>query len=347
MFEAFQFFSAEQAVAGAKTSWPHPSGNAGAVWEPIPGLRLQETLSFDRFHVSGSASNEQTLTGGSVSRGPVKLAETRTRRLESEFARHRFDLIYEFDESISVHGSHGYVWASSLGPESRFSGPGERSYRRHLGGIGVSIRRLDRLDLKADVEFSGGDAIFFQTDRRQYVRARFGGRYRFSEALVLGVSALVWDNTNDTPDVALEQRSRNLSANLTWVPENRSTVLHATYTRSSYSSVTPFLIPQRVTTGLSAYRDLGHTAGLSTRIYPHDRVEVGVGGNLFVSTEDEDGDSETRPTRFYDALAEVSVELAQRVSLQFTWNWYEYVNRSLDFEQFRTHLFTTGFEYGF
>ncbi len=347
VFQAFQFFSGEEAIGRSGTSWPHPSGSVSVQYEPTDRLRLQETVWIDRFHVSGSSRFERNVTDGDFVAGPVTLVDETSRRLESDRTRHRLDLTYDLGQGVSVHGSHGYVRAGALSPEGPFDEPTHRTYQRHLGSFGVSLSRFDHLDLKADFEVQRGNDVFFRTDRRSYERLRLRGRYRFSDAVTIGLSSLVWNNRNDVPDTRLQQRNRNLSADVMLLPEGGKVIIQASYTRSTYSSDIPFLIPQNLQSGSSSYRDRGHLADVTTLIYPHDRIELGLGGNLFVSTEEEDSGATSRPTRFYEARAEISTTLMRRLSWQFGWSWYEYVNRSFASEQFRTHLFTTGVEYAF
>ena len=347
VFDAFQFFRSEQSVGQSQASWPHPSGSVGIQYEPTSRWRFQETVWIDRFHVSGSATNQRNVSDGDLLPGPVPFVGGSSRRLESDLTRHRLDVAYELGQGVSLHGSHGFVHAGALSPEGPFQEPEERTYQRHLGSFGVSIKTFDRLDLKADFEIERGTDVFFRTDRRRYGKLRLTGRYRLSDTLTFGLSSLMWNNMNDAPDVRLEQRNRNVSADLMVLPEGGRVIIQAAYTRSTYSSDIPFLTPPNRRTESSAYRDRGHIADLTTLFYPHEKIELRLGGNLFVSTEEDDSGIRARPTRFYETRTEVSALLKQGLSAEFGWSWHEYVNRSFVSEQFRAHLFTAGIEYEF
>ena len=344
LFQTFSFFTGENALGVSDASWPRPSGSVGVEYRPINRLRIVESLWFDRFHVSGASKTARTLSGNTVSR----VTEGGERRIESNLTRHRLDLTLTLNRRISLYGNHSYMTASALSPGSELASSETRSIDRHTVGMGVSLRPTDRMELKSDVRVMRGDEVFFRTDQRRYTRLKVQGRYRFSDALTATVSGSTWNNSNDIPDIDLEQRSREFTVDVAVTPgTDVLTALHVSYSRSTFSSDTQFLIPQTFKAGESGYQDRGHTGSLSAVMQPYARVELALGGRLYVSTDTAENGQRARPTRYYNAHARLGVELGSRISWDAGWNWYGYRNRALGGEDFRTHLMSTGFRYAF
>jgi hypothetical protein len=65
-------------------------------------------------------------------------------------------------------------------------------------------------------------------------------------------------------------------------------------------------------------------------------VRLGAGGSLSVIAG-------SQPTRYYQPQGRVSVPLTGRVSWTSEWRWYGFTERALAAENFRTHIFSTGF----
>ena len=315
------FFTGESVTSTADAAWPHPSGSIGVEYRPIPGLRLTESVWFDRFHISGSSVSERTLSTDGVE-GP-ELVEGRTERLESQLTRHRFDISYDAAPELSLHGSHSYLKATALSPGSALSDPSRPSAASNTVSAGATARFRDRLDVRADIEVASKDDVFYRSDQRQFHKFRLRVRYRLADNLTFRGSGLLWTNTNDIPDIDLEQRNRNIAANLLFVPsEGPVELIQAGYSRSTYSSDVGFLIPQTFRSDESAYRDRAHTGNLAALLRPHPRLGVQLGGNLFISSDENEDGSRTRPTRFYDAHSRVEVRIHRSVDWTAGWHWY-------------------------
>ena len=344
LFQTLGFFTGESGVGSAHAAWPRPSGSIGVEYRPTSRLRIVDTLWLDRSHISGSSATERTLSGDSAG----SVSEGGSRRIESELTRHRFHATFSLHRRLSIYGGHTYTAATALAPGSELAASEERSIGRHTGELGVSARPTDRLELRSDVQATGGDEVFFRTDTRRYARWRIHGRFRFADNLSGSVAASLWNNTNDLPDVDLEQRNRDLTLDVAFTPNvGALTAIHGSYTRTTFSSDVPFLIPENFTQGISAYRNRAHVASLTAILAPRARLGLDLGGQLFVSTDDVEDGLKTRPTRFYEARARLGFEVNERLRWNGGWTWYGYRNRARAGEDFRTHLISTGFTYAF
>ena len=152
------------------------------------------------------------------------------------------------------------------------------------------------------------------------------------------------DNQNPAPDIRLDFRSQSIALTLYWTPDKLKWVsLMAEYDRSTlrsnidYLSV-PFYIP-----AVSAYRDNSHT-GTSAADFTLPGMKGGkltVCGSFYISAGFEG--AESRPTRYYQPLARLSLPIVKNVSWNIEWQYYGFGEPFYIYEGFRTHIFTTGF----
>lgn len=344
LMNTLQFFTGEETLARSEGVWPHPSAAVGAEFRPTDRLRILETVSTDRFHLSSSAGQDRSLRGTTT----TQLRTAESQALGANFTRHRLDVTFDLNDWITLTGGHGYLWANAVSPGSLLAASRDSELRRNQGTAGVAVRWTNRFRMNVNLETATGDDIFFRTDRRRYRRLRASGRYQILNSVNAGASVSLWNNDNIGRDVDFSERSREASADLTFAPQGgRHVTISAGYSRGTFQSDLPFLVPQNFQAARSLYRDRGHSGNLALRLVPHTRLELGLGGNLFISTGSSGAETDTRPTRFYESRAGVSLKLVEHVSWTGAWHWYEYANRAMAAEDFRVHLFSTGIRYEF
>jgi hypothetical protein len=349
LLQRLAFYTGESAIGVGQSKRPMPTGNFGFEYRPTRRIRIVESLSFEQFHASGSSQTTRELTGGQ----PLELTDGGTGRLESNLARNRFDITFELSRALAMHASHTYLTADATSPGSLLVPAESRTFTRHTTTAGLTVRVTDKLEFRSDLELLRGDNVYFRTDQRRYGRVVLRGRYRVSDTLTATVYGSIWNNTNELSDSTrvddnLVQRNRHIGGELVYAPGvGWLDAVHATYERSTFSSNVGFLIPQSFQAGTSAYRERGHSSTLGAVFRPQSKIELGLGGNLFVSTDTTNSGLQTRPTRFYNSHMRVSVELISRLNWNGEWRWYEYANRSLRGEAFGTHLISTGLTYTF
>jgi hypothetical protein len=202
--------------------------------------------------------------------------------------------------------------------------------------------------LNVDLEAEDGDAVFFRQDRRSRKRAVLRGRYRIFDSLDLGLSGSLWNNDNRASGVDFSERSREMSADVTFAPSGgRIVSVFAGYTRGTFRSDLPFIVPQNFQVQRSLYRDRGHTGSLDVTVHPFPRAEIQAACTLFLSTANPDVASQTRATRLYKARSQFSYQILEWASWVADWNWQEYSHRTFRTEDFRVHLVSTGVVFEF
>ncbi len=102
--------------------------------------------------------------------------------------------------------------------------------------------------------------------------------------------------------------------------------------RSDIRYLALFLAP-----ATSSYRERAHTATSAVDVtlpgLPGGKLTLG--GSLFIS-------SGSRPTRYYEPLARLSLPFHKNVYWNTEWRWYGFNEQFYYYEPFRTHLFQTG-----
>jgi len=114
----------------------------------------------------------------------------------------------------------------------------------------------------------------------------------------------------------------------------------AEYSRSTLRSDINYLVPQQLNLQeRSFYRDNAHTATTLMDVvlpgYAGLMPRLSLGGSLFVS-------SGSRPSRYYQPLARLSLPLQKHVYWNTEWRWYGFGEQFYLFEGFRAHVFMTG-----
>ncbi|SPE41238.1 conserved hypothetical protein [Candidatus Sulfopaludibacter sp. SbA3] len=145
------------------------------------------------------------------------------------------------------------------------------------------------------------------------------------------------DNQNPDPSIKYDFRSRDNALTVFWTPNGGKRVsLMGEYDRSTVDSnisyLGLFLSPQT-----SAYRDNAHaaTAALNLAIPGFAAAKLTLGGSLFVSAG-------SRPTRYYEPLARLSIPVGKHLYWNSEWQYYGYGEELYMFEGFQTHVFQTG-----
>jgi hypothetical protein len=334
-------FTGEQTFSRARARNPHPSGSAGAELQLTDRLRLVETISIDRFRVAGNGDTRQsfTLSSRTVNQGYDEL-------LKADFTRQRLNITFDLTSFSSIHAGHTYLTASATSPGSDLAAVETRELHRNSADFGVMLRVRNRFKFNLDVEDDRGNATFFRTDLRRFQRLRARGRYQVMEGLQFGAAASVWNNKNDAADAQFNERSREESVDVNFAPQSGKWFsLFASYTRGTFRSDLPFIVPQNFQIERAVYSDRGHTGSLWVNVNPLPKVQVQVGGDAFVSTPASDGGVQARPTRFYNPRSRVALNLIRDASFVAEWKWHEYSNRSFSRENYRAHLLMTGIEY--
>jgi hypothetical protein len=324
----------ESSIGDAKR--PHSSGSWNTEIRPAGRLRIVQSWYTDRFHIAGGS-----LLNEFFNTTPAAEFETQDVNLTVvNYNQHQVDAIYEVTSRVTVRGGHRYVWGDALVRPAtlQFSETPRNSgqVRRNVGLAGASVRLPSNLSLSFDFEASPGDDTFFRTGLMEYQRVKVRARYNIRPSLTVTGSFSLLNNENPAPDVNFEFESRQTSVSVFWTPnDNRRFSLLADYTRSTLRSEIPILSLPFFGTELSRYRDNGHYGSVFADVRIAGDARLAVGGSLSINAG-------SRPTRFYQPEARLTAPLARHVSWTAQWRWFGFEEKLFRYENFRTHLFSTG-----
>ena len=339
---AVLFYSSESALGTGTAKQPHITGNAGFEIRPVRRLRIVESWMTDRFHDAGFGLFSQIfqpLAGGT----PVTAANPLQTEQVVNYNQQQLDLIYDVTSKLTLRGGHRFVWGDATvraGALSQTGSAASGELQRQVALAGLTFRPFEKLSINVDYEDGSSDQVYFRSTLNDYRRARVRARYQATGSLSLQANFSVLDNRNPAPDVRNDFESRDSSLALYWTPSGGKRIrVTAEYDRSSLDSNIKYLTLPFLTSALSLYRENAHTASSAIDLalpgYGGFTPKLTVGGSLFTS-------SLSRPTRFYEPLARLSLPIGKSVSWNTEWRWYSMGEPFYQFESFRTHAFTTG-----
>lgn len=303
----------EQSLSDA--SRPRSAGSWNTVLRAHKRLRILQSWSTDRYHVTSGASLARVLDTD-----PERLIETAVgNSLILNYNRSQLEAVFDVSRHFTVRAGHRYEWGNAIAPPGtlRFGDkpPGQGELRRHIGLAGASYRADSRLRVSFDLESSPGDATFFRTGLMDYTKSRTNIRYKVRSDLAVTVSAVTLDNRNLDPAIDLDFEHRQASVSVYWTPASRRFSILADYTRSTTRSdiraiELPFFANQ-----LLNYRDHGNHGGAYLDFHLPRDVQLTLGGSY--STNDG-----SRPIRYYQPRIEAAGPLAERFRWKAEWRYY-------------------------
>jgi opacity protein-like surface antigen len=331
--DIFQFYSAGQDVLTGYANMPHTSGSVTVELRPWRHVRIVEYWNTERYRNASSALLAQTLlVGGS----PLTDQQLATDRLNLNYNQEEIDVFYDVTSRLTIRGGYRYVWGDTDLGAPILSGLSLESanLRRHVGIAGINYRFSQKLRVSADAEGSSSDQTFFRTSLQQYQKAHIRASYDLMSSLHLGGDFSLLNNSNPDPSVKLDFRSKVESVSLFWTPNGgKWTNLLLDYSRSAVQSNILYLVPQILLPEPSIYKENAHalTAVVSVKWFSF-------GGSLFIS-------SGSRPTRYYQPLARLSIPLNKHVRWNTEWRYYSMAETFYAFEDFRSNQLMTSLRF--
>ena len=339
------FYSGQITIGTGAANQPHTTANGGFELRPFRHLRILESLTTDRFHDAASPLVAQQLLLNPISIGPAIVTSLNYSQFVN-YNQQEVDAIYGLSRGMTVRAGYRFVWgdAQVLAGDLSQRGlvvPGQ--LRRNIGLAGFTYRPSEKLSVNLDFDGGGSDRIYFRTSLNNYYRGRARARYQVNKSLALQANFQLLNNQNPASDIRLDFQSRANAFTVYWNPEKPKWIsLLAQYDRSTLRSNIDYLSLPFYAPAVSAYRDNAHTA-TSTADFSIPGVPGGkltVGGSLFVSA----GflSAQSRPTRYYQPVARLSLPVVKNISWIAEWQYYGYGEPFYTYEGFRTHIFTTG-----
>ena len=335
------FFNGQvDSIAGAANQ-PHVSGNAGFELRPFRRFRMLESWSTDRYHDAAYATIAQYLLMGA---GPTSPTSTLTPgRQAVNYNQTQTDLFYDLTSRVTLRGGYRYAWgdATALAPPLSQSGLFESGkLNQQVGIAGFTTRPIKKASITADYEGGSTTHAYFRTSLYDYNRLRVRARYQATASLSLQANFNWLRNRNPSLDIQQDFRSRDNSFSAHWTPNGGKWIsVLAEYDRYTLRSSIDYLVPPFLALGSSYYRDDAHlaTSAIEATIpgLKGHAPKITAGGSFSIVNG-------TRPSRFYEPLARLSLPLRKNVSWNTEWQWYGFNEDQYLYEGFRTHLIQTG-----
>jgi len=331
------FYSGQQTTGTGAANQPHTSANLGFEGRFFNRLRFVNTWTSDAYHDAASPVIATQLIQGASSTATVN-ALNYTQRVN--YFQNQFDLFFDVTSKLVLRGGYRRVWGDATVLAGQLSQTGSLvsgELSRNVALAGLSFRPSEKLSVNLDYEGASSDRIYFRTSLNDYHKVRARARYQLNTSLMLQANFQVLNNQNPAPDIRYDFESRDNSLSLYWTPAaaKRITVM-GEYDRSTLTSSISylgiFLAPST-----STYLDRSHiaTSAIDFALPGLSGAKLTAGGSLVVSAG-------TRPTRYYQPLARLSLPLHKHVSWNTEWKWYGFGEQLYAFESFRTHVFMTG-----
>jgi len=333
------FYTGEEALSFSSAKQPHTSGNVGFEVRPLKRLRILESFTTDRMHTAaGGLFTDILLQPASAAQTlPTELASL----LAVNYSQNQIDALVDVTRKLTLHGGYRYVWGDAQTGNLLVAGPGQESseLRQRVGIGGVNFRMNDKLSANLDVEGAATSHAYFRTSLYNYQRVRARARYQVTPTLSLQATFSLLNNQNPTPGINYDFLSHQNSLSVSWLASKRVNIL-GEYTRSTLRSDIGYLEPETLQPGqISFYRDNAHSANALVDValpgYAGLKPRLAFGGSLFIS-------SGSRPTRFYQPLARLSVPLYKYVAWNSEWRYYGYGEPFYLYEGFRAQIVQTG-----
>jgi len=334
------FYTGQTDLVNAAAKQPHTSGGAGAEIRPFRRLRIIESWSTDRLHdASGGLNTQQLLAANPLASTTSLIAGSLVRN----YSQQEVDAMYDIGSHLTLRGGYRYVWGDAIVPAPVLteSGPFQSAQlTQNVGLAGATFRAWKKLTANFDLEGASSSHDYFRTSLYDYQRARIRARYQATASLSLNAYFSVLNNSNPTPGINYSYLSRDNSVSVLWTPNGGKRVsLTGDYSRSTLHSDLSYLVPQDLTTAFDHYRDNAHTASsvvdVSLPGYAGMVPKISFGGSLFIS-------SGSRPERFYQPLARLSIPLVKHLSWNSEWRYYGFGEQFYLYEGFRAQVLQTG-----
>jgi hypothetical protein len=333
------FYTSQSYLLSAAAKLPHTTGSLGAEQRPLQRVRIVENWLTDRLHNAGSAASNSIVTNSSAAEQFLSLLNS---SLVNNYNQVEIDLFYDATSKLMLRGGYRYVWGdvseAVLPPEGLVSAD-RAKLRRNVGLGGVVYKPMQKLSLLADAEVGSSGDVYFRTSLYDYQRVRAQASYQVLKTLSLTGDFTALLNNNPVPGVNSSYRAQQQSLSLLWTPAKKTWNLQGAYTRATVYSDINYLDPGTLQPQRSLYRDNANTAtGLFNLNLPRTagvEPKITAGGSLFIS-------SGSRPTKYFQPIITLRLPLMKHVSWFAEWRYYGYNEAFYPYEDFRTHLVTTG-----
>jgi len=333
------FFTSQHFLLTSTAQAPHQAGNVGAEFRLHPRLRLVTSWLTDRIHVSGDSTGQNRLFGSS---GTQLINVGNTAELRNDYNHVEGEMFWDVTRHLILRGGYRYEWGRTstfVLPPAGLASQDIADFRRNVIKGGFSYRTGTRISVSGDAEGAGTDAAYFRTSLYRYQKGRVQGSYQATPQLTFSAMFSALNNQNSAPSINLDYFGTQSSGTVLWNPAATKGIgFQGTYTYAVVRSSISFLVPQTLERDKSQYRDRGHsTQGMLDFALPRlgAKAKLSAGGNFFIS-------SGSRPTSYFQPAGKLIVPVTHVAAWITEWAYYGYAESFYSYENFRTHLITTG-----
>jgi hypothetical protein len=332
-------YSGQQNLGTGAANQPHTSFTFGWQGRFRQRLRFIYSQMSDRYHDAASPLLTQQLLLNATTAAP-KTFDALAYTQSVNYNQSQVDVMFDLTSKITLRGGYRLVFGDATVLAGRLSQTGplvSGELHRHVGLGGLTFRPSEKLSVNLDYEGASSDRIYFRTSLNDYHKARARAKYQLNPSLSFQANFQVLNNQNPAADIRYDFQSRDNSLAVYWTPASakRITVM-GEYDRSTLSSNIAYLglFLSPIT---SIYHDRAHTAtsAIDLALPGLAGAKLTAGGSLFIA-------SGTRPSRYYQPLARLSLPLHKHVNWNTEWQYYGFGEQFFLFEGFRTHVFMTG-----
>lgn len=338
------FYNGEQYLLAAAAKMPHTTGDIGTDMR-FGRFRVDQHWNTDRMHEAGSsASNDQLYVTGTTT--PVQsLASTFAALFATNYNEYEAGVGMDVTRTVRVRGAYRRVWGTGgdlVLPQTGLITVQSDKLARNVALGSASWRVNGKLLVAADFEFGRSGSEYYRTSLYDYQKARITGRYDVLSSMRVSVDYRVLGNRNPLAGSPYKYLSHQESAAVQWTPRKlKNTSFDGVYEHCGYRTQMTYLDPTYLIQNTSDYREYCHDVSATMSItLPKalNRARLTAGGTAVLT-------SGSRPTSYYQPTARISVPLNPNFSWFALWQYYGFSETFYGFENFQTHLFTTGLRY--
>ena len=341
------FYSGQQYLVTSSAKLPHTNASAGAEIRPLRRVRVIQSWVTDRLHNGGSANTQLTVAPtGTAAQSTTLLASS----LATDYSLEEVNVLFDATRKLTLRGGYRYVWGdatSATFPADDLSNANRGKLRRHTGLGAVIFRPSSKLTLTAEAEAATSDGVYFRTSLYDYQKVRAQAHYQVTGSLNISGDFISLSNQNPSPGIRYDYLVLQESLSLFWAPRGgKLWDVQGSYARSTVRSDMDYLTPQDLSPQVSRYRENAHTATVLVSVHAQIRGQaatLSLGGSLYRSAGFLSATS--RPTDYYQPVANLRVPLSRNVQCFAEWRYYGYGQAFQVYEGFRSHLLTTGLRF--
>jgi hypothetical protein len=313
------FYNGERFLENAAAKMPHTVAEAGWEIRPVKRVRVWQSWGTDRLHDSGSGASLNSFLANNYNH-----ADT--------------DILADVGAHLALRAGYSHIWGNATDlvlPLAGLTTQTNGQLRRNVLSASATWKTGDRLLLSGEYSRGLSGGTYFRTSLYDYDKARLIARYQVMKDLHLHLDYLVLSNRNPLAGSPYRYLTHQESLSVEWIPSGWNAAFDVSYEHCGYHTEITYIDPADFLSSKSDYRENCHTVTTAITATLPRHVTLKAGGSALVT-------SGSRPTSSYQPVARLAAPLAHNVSWFAEWRYYGFGETYYQYENFRTHLFTTG-----